>query len=716
MAKANVSRQALVEAIAALEAQRGSADVRLDRAVETALQALRDKLAAVQSVPSDAQQRDLVVLVADLSGFTAISERMDAEKVRDALNAMWRALDPVVAAYGGRIDQHAGDSLLALFGLPQARQGDAARALLAAQALQAELGLFNERVRDVAEESGGATWAAGWRAPSMRIGVHSGPVYFARAAGSGRVSAVGETVAVARRLERAAPDAQVLVSAAIYRQTHARFQFTAAPPGVIVAAGRPLGEDIYLVVGERPEVPIFSPTPVAGHLTRLIGRGVELDELELALQTTVDTRLPQVVTVMGAAGLGKSRLVAEFEGRARLLSSSLTVLRGSAQPVCPETPYGLIRDLLLRRLSIRPQHSGPLIADRIRRALGALDRPERGRRLSATGHLATTQEVLRRLLHVHAAAELSPDEVQSVIEGVLRAVTVSGPAIVVLEGVHRADKESLVLVERLARSEDPLPVLMVLVAAGGAAPLGGVPGQDDDPFSPVTQLRLPPLSAVEGRLMATDILGPLSPPMRLLDLIVAESGGNPLYIEAFIRLLMERGVIAVGERWRVDMARAESMHLPNGLPGLMAARLENLPDAERLVLRAASVMGWLFWDAALLESQSPLLGDLTAPEVEAALLSLEMKRFFARDATYSFAATQAYAFRREALHDAAYATLTQVERQAEHRRMAHWLIANQRDARLTAWLPVETMVAHHLAAAGQVAEAAVWQRRMASAP
>ena len=306
VAKANVNRQALVEAIAALESQRDPDDRALERAVATALSALRDKLAELQSNPGDHQQRQLAVLVADLSGFTALSERMDAEKVREALNAMWRVLDAVMVAHGGQIDQHAGDSLLALFGLPQPRTGDAARAVRAALTLQAELALFNERVRQTAAAGQGAVWADDWPGPAMRVGVHSGPVYFARAAGSARLTAVGETTAVARRLEHAAPTGRVLTSAAVVRQAGTQLQFEAAPAELAAVVARPPGEAVFLATGERPDQLTFAPALVAGQVTRLIGRDEPLDQLENALQAAIDSGAPQIVTLQGPAGVGKS--------------------------------------------------------------------------------------------------------------------------------------------------------------------------------------------------------------------------------------------------------------------------------------------------------------------------------------------------------------------------------------------------------------------------
>lgn len=140
--------------------------------------ALRDRLTYIQAKPADQSRHLLAVLVADLSGYTSLSEHMDVERVRDAMNAMWNVLDGVALAWGGQIDQHAGDSLTALFGLPYSRQGDIRRALHAALTMQQELALFNERARHHANPSD-KSWADEWPGPSMRIGVHAGPVYFA---------------------------------------------------------------------------------------------------------------------------------------------------------------------------------------------------------------------------------------------------------------------------------------------------------------------------------------------------------------------------------------------------------------------------------------------------------------------------------------------------------------------------------------------------------
>lgn len=714
MGKANISRQALIEAIATLEARRepaGEDDSR--RAIDTALLALREKLAVLQAEPGDPKRHQLAVLVADLSGFTALSEHMDAERVRDAINAMWKVLDGVILAWGGQIDQHAGDSLMALFGLPYPRQGDAARALYAALSMQRELALFNERVRHAAADPFDDSWVGEWPGPDMRIGVHSGPVYFARSPGlmaSGRPTAVGETVAIARRLEKLSPSGRVLTSPMIRRQTQGRFVFEPFTGSSVPTAGE---EDFYVVAGARAMTTAYSPGVVAGQVTRLVGRADLIDRLQMALQTVADSRTPHLVTLIGYPGAGKSRLAHEFEAQARLLSGSPSVLRAGTQGAFPNLPYALIRDFLLRRFSIRPQNSPYLVEDKLQKGVAELigDSPDAAHPF---GSSADALLLLGGLLDAGAAADIAPEEVSAVLQSLLAAITAGGPAIVILEGVNRADRRSLDLIDHLVQQADIGPVLFLGLATvtEETNPEDALPwlGRGAELFSPVERLEVPLLSAVNSRLMATEVLNALSPiPMRLLDLIVAESGGNPLYIETLIQLLIEQGIITVGEHWRVDMDGAERVRLPRGLPHLIEARLATLPLSEQKVLQYASVFGPLCWDTALLE----LLPEREYGEigVEKALLGLELKGYLAADDVNSFGASQAYAFRRDSVRQAAYMALSADRRRYLHLEAANWLITHRDTTRLGAWFPVSRLIAHHFAAAGEEAGAATWRQR-----
>ena len=734
VSKPNVNRQALVEAIATLEAQRGLAgDVDgLGQAINVALQALRDKLTQIQAEPGDQTQHQLAVLVADLSGYTTLSENMDVERVRDAMNAMWDVLDGVVVAWGGKIDQHAGDSLMALFGLPHFRQGDVGQALHAALSMQQELALFNERVRRAADPLN-ESWADEWPGPSMRIGVHCGPVYFARSSGTiperlagstgsgsgGRllisdqastirgVTAVGDTIAKAHRLEGLAPVGGVLTSSIVERQTRGRFVFSP------VAVSSPEGDETYLVQREMPMATAYVPGRVAGRVTPLIGRAELLDKLQLALQVVADSRTPYLMTLVGRPGAGKSRLVHEFEKQARMLDPSLRVLRAGTQGAFPDFPYALIRDFLLRQFSIRPQYSSYLVRHRLAHGLAEIaGRSEELAHLSAED--AEVLALLEQLLDPQTAAAIPVDEIQAVFARLLSVMSARSPIIMILEGINRADRQSLDLVERLVDEGQTGGVLFLGLATSteDVDPWQTLPWlqRRDDIFGSMERLDVPTLSAVDSRLMVGEILHLLSPlPMRLMDLVVAESGGNSLYIETMVRLMIERKVLLPGDRWQVDMNQVESDPLPVGLPRLIEAQLANLPPAERKILQYAAIFGPLCWDTALVELLPEQ--EMGAAGVEEALLSLELQEYLAADGVYSFSASQAYAFRRDSVRDAAYASIPPRERRDLHLRAANWLIATQGDTRLGAWYSIDSMIAGHFAAAGEGTLAESWRRR-----
>jgi adenylate cyclase len=714
--EATVSRQALIEAIAALESKKDPAglDRELDWAIQTALSALRGKLAEIVAQPNLDQRPELAVLVADLSGFTALSEHMDAENVREALNAMWHVLDKVIRAWGGQIDQHAGDSLLALFGLPHPRRYDATRALQAALAMQVELNLFNDRSRAVTADDETYVWARDWPGPQMRIGVHTGPVYFAQAPGSGQRTAVGDTILVGRYLEKRAPPGQVLISSAVYRAIHSQFLVEVLtgradrPPEIV--DGWYEEAHAYVALGERPDRGSL-PQGLEGLPARTVGRTIELDDMQMVMQSVIDSRAPQLITIGGGPGTGKSRLIREFETHMRLLGESLTILHGQTPQVGPVLPYSLVRDLLLRRLSIRAQHSRHMIEAKLRHALIQIRSESLGKPQLMTIDKAI--ELLLQLLNIKTASSLDADDVFALVVRLLENITVDGPAVLVLDHINRADSQSVELVDRLLLVESDLPLLILCTADYEITEdhLSAIPWLrlEADPFSPAIPMGISPLSPVNARLMATEVFSWLSPlPMRLIDLAVAESRGNPMYIEEFSRLLLDVGLISGETTRRVDLAGVEAMKLPAGLGDLIRARVIRLAKEELTVLQQAAVMGHVLWDAVLFASE-PEAGDgIDRAAVAGALLNLESKQYLAPDSIHGFADIQAYKFERGYVRDIVYEMIPQDDRQRLHRRAANWWIAVKEDIQSGVWLPVDAMINWHLTQAGEGSRGTAW--------
>jgi class 3 adenylate cyclase len=561
------------------------------------------------------QTQPVAVLIADLSGYTAIAERMDAEQVREAMNAMWLELDGVITAWGGRIEQHAGDSLVALFGLPWARPSDTWRAVQAAQSLHLALLSFNDRVRQQAVPDDHAAWLDLWPGPQMRVGVHAGPVAVIDDTPVPRVSP-GETLRLAYELEEAAPPGAILVSDAVQAAVRDVFRLDPARP-------RRTPQPSYLVGPPKPREPAWQPGAVAGSVPRLVGRAEALEALGDAFQRAVDARGLEIITVVGDVGAGKSRLAHEFLPQLQILSPNALTLRSQLPVGAGAAPFAVVRDLLQRYLALYPIHGSAAVRAR----LAAWSTPNR---LPDPAEARALLEAL--LLPGEAVPALT--EVAALARALLLEMAGDAELVIVVDDLHHVDAYSLALLDRLLHDQPAVPVLFValtepsLLDDPAAAAVSWLVDLTD-PFLPASRLRLSPLSPVESRLLAADLLRAGAPlPQRLIDLIVADAHGNPWAIEETVRHFIDLGLILPGVRWGFDALRAETLALPRTLPELIAARLAQLSPDERTVLGAAAATGVTFRDSELF----PLLtGLLSPPAVLAALDRLAAAGWLAVD-------------------------------------------------------------------------------------
>ena len=686
-------REQLRAAIAALEVQRALLG---DDVVDTTIAAMRERLAELTRQAPDAQHKQITVLVADLSGFTAMSEAMDAEEVRDTMDALWRRLDGLIAAWGGHIDQHLGDGLIALFGVPLAREDDPERAVLAALAMQEALRAFN---RETAARPD----------LGMRIGVSTGRTLVAPASRGEGITALGETVSLAEQLEKAAPVGAVLICHQLFRHVSERFAITGA--GTLPDSNRP----IYRVTGGRPRQAPSSRREIEGVETRMIGRALEMSRLQEALQEACGPGPARAVTVVGEAGLGKSRLRHEFKQWLRNPQQPIHVpflFESGAALQARRLPYALFRDLLSTFCGVHendsPANARHKLVDRLAMVL-------------RTGDAGTGHEGARRLAHLigHLIGfdfSHSP-HVQGIVEDArqvrqlaftavvrfFRALATGDPVLILLEDLHWADEGSLDLLLHLLHECEQGHLLLICFTRPSLFERRPEWQQLVHPGMFHTLITLEPLSPADSHRLIREILQKVPHvPADLSNLLAGSAEGNPFYLEEMIKVLIEDGAIAKeGERWQVRADRA-TLRVPTTLTGVLQARLDRLSLPERAMLQRAAVVGRLFWDTAVAD-----LGANGTADLHTTLDALVDKELIFQRKKSLFAGSREYIFKHAVLREVTYESLLRQQRRVYHARVAEWL-ADHGGERVREYAGI---IGEHYELAGDAAAAATWYGR-----
>ncbi|MBN1873917.1 MAG: tetratricopeptide repeat protein [Anaerolineae bacterium] len=662
-------RGQLEGAIAALEAQRALLG---DAAVDAAITGIRRQLANLGTSHPERRRKQVTVLFADVSGFTAMSEKLDAEDVYEILNVVWFRLDRVIVEHGGRVDKHTGDGVMALWGVETTREDDAEWAVRAALAMQCELGHFELRVKDLVARLKLQGFVLDVR---MRIGISTGPVLLGEVSTTGEFSAIGDTINVASRLQEVAPVGGVLIAHTTYSQVRGIFDMQSQDPLCLKGKTDPL--QTYWVQCAKPRAFRMSTRGVEGIETSMVGRDVELRVLQDAYRAVVEQVATQVVTVVGDAGVGKSRLLYEFENWLTFLPEQVYYLKGRATPEMQSSPYSIIRDMFAYRFAIRESDNATTVLEKFREGMdGYLDVEQ----ADLVGHLIgfdfrqAGSRSVRNLLGSVSFQQLALAYLVTYIRAVTRR-----PTVIFLEDIHWADDRSLALVRHLVNEVAGVPLLVVCLARPMLferyADWGEAQASAAVTF---TRLSLSPLSPDASSALVTQILRKVDAvPPALVDLIVDGAEGNPYYVEELIKVLIDDGVIIRGEAcWRTDMGRLTALRVPPTLIGVLQARLDGLSHEQREVLQRASVVGRLFWDAAVVELMIEGDNPVSQAQVKRALDNIRDRELVFRRTHSSFQGTGEYLFKHAILRDVTYQTVLLEQRRMYHGRVAQWLEAN----------------------------------------
>jgi class 3 adenylate cyclase len=576
----------------------------------------------------DGERKQVTVLFSDLVGSVTIAEAMDPEDYREILDRFLAVVFEQVYRYEGVVNQIAGDGVMALFGAPVAHEDAPGRAIHAALAIRDGVSALSE---DLSRE--------GRPAIEIRIGINTGPVIVGTVGNDLKMdyTAIGDTTNLAARLQTVARPNTLLISDATARFVRAHFALR--PLGPFAVRGKSLPVSAYEVSG-----PLEPSTALAFHepaLSPFVGRSEELRRLEDAFARTAGNA-GQVVAVVGDAGLGKSRLLQEFQQR---IGNRARILSGECFSYARGVPYHPFVSMLRRFLGIIPGDSDAAPCDRLAELVKTWD-PD----------LTVAFPALCRVLSLEttAAPSLSEEELQwTVFDAVARMILVESertPVIVALEDIQWTDEASAELLANLITRLQASPVLIVCTYRPEYHP----------PWSHrpnVTQVALAPLSPAESTEIIRAVAGG-SPPPELVRVILAKAEGNPFFTEEVTRGLIEDGVVVETAHGPMLTRALDDLDVPATVQEIVAARLDRLPPPAKRLVQAASVVGRHF--------RADIVEDLLADEgidVRAQLRMLEQSEVVYPKEALSH---EEYVFRHALTQEVAYHGLL-----LRHRRQLH---------------------------------------------
>jgi class 3 adenylate cyclase/tetratricopeptide (TPR) repeat protein len=635
----------------------------------------------------------VTVLFADVVGFTPLSERFDPEIVHEMMDGCLALLAREVERYGGRVNAFTGDGVMALFGAPLAEEDHAIRALHAALAIQEHVPRYSEDV----QRRFGAEFL-------MRIGVNSGLV-LAGGMGEGtsvEYTALGDTINLAARLESAATPGGVLAGESTYRAAGEAFSWQ--PVGPLTLKGKSEPVVAYEPIAASEGQSRFEALAQRG-LTSFVGRRAEFDALLRAWERAAAGH-GQIVSVVGEAGLGKSRLLHEF--KTEMAKREAPLFEGSCFTYGEAISYLPFLEIVRQVVGIDPtvpadEASALLDGHLSRRALG----PESAPYL----HHLLGHDPGGDLLARQSAAVIRQRTLDAVRDLILAEAAEDALALVV-EDVHWIDKASEDLLSVLVESISEAPVLLLLVyrpeylrawgdvayhAEVNLSRLGGVNSAAMVRAilnkSYAQRVSLERLSDEDSQAMIRQLLGTATIPVELERLVESHADGNPLFIEELIRDLVESGHLVRDGGGYALTRHAEEINLPTTVGGLFLARADRLEPELRNLLQVASVLGRVF-NFSLLGAVAGLQRD----ELERALLQLEDVDFVYQSA---LAPERQYSFKHVLAQEAIYQTLVRSRREAHHAAAGRAIEALYSD-RLDEWIEI---LAHHYTRSGDDAKA-----------
>ena len=587
------------------------------------------------------ERRIVTILFADMAGFTARAERLDPEDLRAVLDDYYKRLRAELESFGGTVEKFIGDAVVGIFGAPLAHGDDPERGVRAALAVCHAVAEMNSADPELKLE--------------VRVAVNTGEAIVSVSRLELREGMVaGDVVNTASRMQSAAPVNCVLVGEETYRATRGLIDYREVEP--LVAKGKREPVRVWLALGSRA-----APGERAVSTIPMLGRIHEIATLHRVFDSSLAERRTHLVTVLGDAGIGKSRLAGEFT--AQLEQQGVRVIRGRSLPYGASTAYGPFGQHVKQFASIFASDEAGAASAKLRSALAPIAEGDDVEQLASH---------LELLVGLDDRGEVGDRQTLFIAaRRFVHALARDRPTVLVFEDMQWADAGMLDLLEALASRVRDVPLMLLALARPDLLLLrpswgGGLPAY--------TALSLQALSADHAGELASQLLGPLAD--QQLARVVATAEGNPLFIEELAAAAIEH-----------PAAGADG--LPTTIRELVSARLDALPPEERVVLLDAAIVGKVFWRGALerMRDNGIVLSD--------ALDSLEARDLIRHEARSWIERDDQFTFKYSMIRDVAYATLSRARRHELHAVVAGFLEDATGGAAATA-----TALAHHWQEAG----------------
>ncbi len=600
------------------------------------------------------QRREVTVLDVEIADFSAISKDLDSETIYLAIDEIVHLLADVVYKYEGTIDKYSGKGMMALFGLPINHENDPERSVRAALEMQFSMSQRRDHLIDCYHHDF-----------QIQIGINTGAVIAGHMSDQQHLeyTVIGDSVRLASQLQKSARAGNVLVSFSTYQRTRPIFDYQSTPPLQLEEISEPI--KVFQPLGVRLTAGQVRGLP--GLQVPMIGRNEQLDELISVFKKVIATNSSEIVLCSGEAGIGKSRLVAEF--RNYLANQHVTVIHGTCALYMRITPYRVLADVLRNILGISevdPIHEQRKTLQQYLDQFGS----------DHSDILPYLMHVLG-ILHSDPVLEvriklLDPSMLRRQTHFALRTFFIAesrrSPIVFVFDDLHWIDQPSGQFLEYLAQSLEASPILLVMVA------------RDFEKYSFAASIRIAalkhirkpheiyiqPLTESDAHLLVDQLVQEDTKPAKEMKAIItARAGGNPYYTEELVRILMDHGgLINWDGNWHLTASAANLIHeIPGTLGDIILARFDHLSDYLKNVLVYASVLG----DSFSIRLLQALMTD-KSENLSNALKELEERDFLIYT---KFDVEEGYIFKHPLIPETIYKTLLKRDLRKFHFQVAH---------------------------------------------